>query len=332
MGYVKEEDLARAREMDLLAYKQTYDPQDLVKDRDGRYHLKSHDSLKINFHNGKWLWNWWAEGVGGRSALDYLIKVEGMGLVDAVEHLLGNVAIKTPERAPEKLPEAEKKGLYIPERSQDKAGIYRYLCDTRGIDRGIVRDFADRGEIYMTAKHDNIAFVGHDGKGNIRLVALRGTKGEFKNTSAGSNRRYPFMARAEDWDVRNSVVHLFEAPIDMLSYATLMKQMGIDYRKHNMLALCGIYQPKKENMAESKIPVALVQHFNDVPYTDTVCLHLDNDGPGRLAAQALKLVLEKNGYRVCDQPPPEGYKDCNDFLMHGAALTTRAKEGREVTG
>lgn len=330
MSYVKEEDLARAREMDLLTYKQTYDPYDLVKDKEGYYHLKSHDSLKINYHNGKWLWNWWSEGVGGRSALDYLTKVEGMGLVDAVEHLLGNVAIKAPERAPE-VKRQEDKGLYIPERSPDKAGIYRYLCEERGIDKGIVRDFVDRGEIYMTAKYENIAFVGHDGRGNIKLVALRGTKGEFKNTSAGSDRRYPFQARAEDWDIRNNVVHLFEAPIDMLSYATLMKQMGIDYRQHNMIALCGIYQPKKDNIAESKIPVALMQHFNEVPYTKTVCLHLDNDGPGRLAAQALKLVLEKDGYKVYDQPPPEGYKDCNDFLKHGAAITGRVKEDKEVT-
>lgn len=65
----------------------------------------------------------------------------------------------------------------------------------------------------------------------------------------------------------------------MLSYATLMKQMGVDYKSHNMIALCGIYKPR-ENLAESKIPVALQQHFNELPYTNTVCLHLDNDGLG----------------------------------------------------
>lgn len=326
--YVEKEDLARAREMDLLTYKQTYDPYDLVKDKEGYYHLKSHDSLKINYHNGKWLWNWWAQGIGGRSALDYLMQVEGMGLVDAVEHLLGNVAKRAPVKPPEV--KEEKKGLYIPERKEDERGIYEYLCDRRGIDEKIVHDFVERGEIYMTKRYGNIAFVGHDEEGVVKLVSLRGTRGDFKNTTAGSDRRYPFMARAEDFGVRNNVVHLFEAPIDMLSYATLMKQTGTDYKMHNLLSLCGIYQPKKENIAESKVPAALTQYINDVPYTKTVCLHLDTDGPGRLAAKALKLVLEKQGYKVYDQPPPEGYKDCNDFLQRGTSLIRPKEKEMEV--
>lgn len=53
MAYVSNEDLKRAREMDLLTYKQSYEPWDLVKLKDGYYQLKSHDSLKINYHNGK---------------------------------------------------------------------------------------------------------------------------------------------------------------------------------------------------------------------------------------------------------------------------------------
>ena len=328
MAYVANEDLKRAREMDLLTYKQSYEPWDLVKLKDGYYQLKSHDSLKINYHNGKWLWNWWSQGVGGRSALDYLTKVEGMSLVDAVGQILGQTAVKEPV-IPQDIPKEKEQGLYIPERSKNKDMIYDYLCNQRGIDREIVKDFVDRGEIYLTNQHANIAFVGHDAYGNVKLVALRGTKGEFKNTTAGSNRRFPFQARAEDWDVRNSVVHLFEAPIDMLSYATLMKQMGVDYKSHNMIALCGIYKPR-ENLAESKIPVALQQHFNELPYTNTVCLHLDNDGPGKLAARALSMVLQKDVYKVYNQPPPEGYKDCNDYLKNGAPITTKAKEERQV--
>ena len=93
MAYVSNEDLKRAREMDLLTYKQSYEPWDLGKLNDGYYQLKSLDSLKINYHNGKWLWNWCCQGVGGRSALDYLTIVEGMNLVDAVGQILGQTAI-----------------------------------------------------------------------------------------------------------------------------------------------------------------------------------------------------------------------------------------------
>ncbi len=120
MAYVSNEDLKRAREMDLLTYKQSYEPWDLVKLKDGYYQLKSHDSLKINYHNGKWLWNWWSQGVGGRSALDYLTKVEGMNLVDAVGQILGQTAIKEP--VVQEVPKEKEKeqGLYIPERSKNK--------------------------------------------------------------------------------------------------------------------------------------------------------------------------------------------------------------------
>ena len=40
MAYVSNEDLKRAREMDLLTYKQSYEPWDLVKLKDGYYQLK----------------------------------------------------------------------------------------------------------------------------------------------------------------------------------------------------------------------------------------------------------------------------------------------------
>ena len=68
MAYVSNEDLKRAREMDLLTYKQSYEPWDLVETKGWILSAQSHDSLKINYHNGKWLWNWWSQGVGGRSA------------------------------------------------------------------------------------------------------------------------------------------------------------------------------------------------------------------------------------------------------------------------
>jgi len=55
-------------------------PQELVPLKHGEYCLRSHDSLKIS--NGKW--HWFSRGIGGRSALDYLIKVEGIPFMDAV--------------------------------------------------------------------------------------------------------------------------------------------------------------------------------------------------------------------------------------------------------
>lgn len=72
--YVTKEEIEQARQLDLLSYLQRYRPDELVKVTRGVYSLRSHDSLKIS--NGKWYR--WSNGVGGVSALDYLVKVEGM--------------------------------------------------------------------------------------------------------------------------------------------------------------------------------------------------------------------------------------------------------------
>ena len=74
MPYIPPEVVAQAREMDLLTYLRTYEPQELVHFGGGTYCTREHDSLKIS--NGKWCW--FSRGIGGYSALDYLIKVKEM--------------------------------------------------------------------------------------------------------------------------------------------------------------------------------------------------------------------------------------------------------------
>ena len=76
MRYIAAEDVAKAKEMDLLTYLRNYEPQELVHVSGNTYCTREHDSLRIS--NGKWCW--FSQGIGGRSALDYLIKVKGIFL------------------------------------------------------------------------------------------------------------------------------------------------------------------------------------------------------------------------------------------------------------
>ena len=75
MAYVNRKQIEAARQMDLLTYLQNYEPDQLIPAGQGTYKLREHDSLKIS--NGKWCW-WSHECIGGRSALDFLVKVRGM--------------------------------------------------------------------------------------------------------------------------------------------------------------------------------------------------------------------------------------------------------------
>lgn len=88
---VSPEQIEQERRLDLLSYLQQYEPHELVRVNNGVYSTLTNDSLKIS--RGKWFR--WSTGVGGVSALDYLVKVRDMGFVDAVLHCLNHITGRT---------------------------------------------------------------------------------------------------------------------------------------------------------------------------------------------------------------------------------------------
>ena len=84
MPYISPENVAKAKQLDLYTYLRNYEPHELVHFGGNTYCTREHDSLKIS--NGKWYW--FSRNIGGRSALDYLIKVRGMPFTAAVESSL----------------------------------------------------------------------------------------------------------------------------------------------------------------------------------------------------------------------------------------------------
>lgn len=294
--------IEQARQIDLLSYLQRYEPGNLKRVAGNVYCTREHDSLKIS--NGKWYW--WSRGFGGFSALDYLMKVRELGFVEAVQTLTGDMGDWKPP--PPAVKRDEPKVLLLPPKNKDSDRVLQYLFG-RGIDYAIVQDCIADGTIYESADYHNAVFIGKDESGTPKYAACRGTMGSFKRDASGSDKRYSFRLLARE---PTSTVHLFEAAIDVLSYATYLKCEGKDYRTANLLSLSGVYQPKKE-LAESKIPIALTTFLNAHPQIRTIYLHLDNDKAGRLCTAALKELLQKD-YKIVDAPPPVG-KDVNDFLL-----------------
>ena len=295
--------IEQARQMDLLSYLRAYEPSNLVRVGGNVYCTREHDSLKIS--NGKWYW--WSRGIGGVSALDYLIKVKDYGFVEAVEALTG---VSTEWIPPPQTPKKdEPKVLLLPPKNKDCNRVMQYLFG-RGIDYQLIQDCVADGTIYESADYHNAVFIGKDKSGTPKYAALRSTLGsKFKQDASGSDKRYSFRLLTKE---PNDTVHLFEAAIDLLSYATYLKCEGKDYGKENLLSLSGVYQPKKE-LSESKVPIALSTYLKENPQIKTVVLHLDNDKTGRLCTAALKELLQ-NEYEIVDDPPPVG-KDFNDFLL-----------------
>lgn len=314
MPYIAPEVVREVKQMDLLTYLKNYEPYELVHFSGNTYTTKSHDSLKIS--NGKWMW--WSRGIGGRSALDYLIKVRDYTFMEAVETIAGLAGVKPPVALLAKK-QTEKK-LLLPEPYRYQTRLVSYLTG-RGIDGEIV-DFCLRtGRVYESGRYHNAVFVGRDREGNPRYAAIRGIMTDFIGDASGSDKNYSFSIPAEG---KSQEVHLFESAIDLLSYATLLKMDGQDWRKEHLLSLAGVYQPAKE-IRQSKVPMALSRFLKEQPEVQRIVFHLDNDRAGRSATEAIRMVLPEK-YDTEDIPPPRG-KDCNDCLCIrlGISITERGK-------
>ena len=321
MPYVPPEQLARAREMDLLTYLHRYEPNELVHFSGGTYTTRTHDSLKIS--NGKWCW--WSRGIGGSTALDYLIEVRGLTLPEAVSAIIGCEATERRREgnispAPKPLPAPTP--FQLPPRHADNRRVFSYLI-SRGVDPEIINHCIKHGQLYEDAERHNCVFVGFEGA-TPRYSALRGTLSEsvFVGDIPGSDKRFSFAVPRQAGP--NPTLCVFECAIDALSYLTILKLRGQDWRRANCLSLAGVYRPK--GGGKIKFPLALGQYLKDNPQFEKVILCLDNDEPGRIAAQAIQSRLA--AYEVIDNPP-RGGKDYNDQLqgMKGVAGRVKTRGG-----
>ena len=302
MPYIAPEIIIQAKEMDLLTYLRNYEPHELVRLSGNTYTTRTHDSLKIS--NGKWMW--WSRGIGGRNALDYLIKVRDMNFIEAVETITGHTAITTPVyEKPE--PKDKDRPLLLPEKSTSTKRITEYLF-SRGIDIEIINYCIEKELIFESLPYHNVVFVGYDEKNNARYAAYRSTnRHKILGDCTGSKKEYSFRIGSG----KSDTIHIFECAIDLLSYATLAKMKGQNWKELNLISLSGVYSPAR-NAKDSKVPVALKKYLEDNPAISKIHIHFDNDIAGRTAANALKTVLSKT-YEIVDEPPKAG-KDFNDFL------------------
>lgn len=301
MPYIAPEVITEAKRMDLLTYLREYEPGELVKFSSNTYTTRTHDSLKIS--NGKWMW--WSRGIGDKSALDYLIKVRGMDFVQAVQTIMGNGSVSFPTY--ENIKSYEEQPLLLPEKSPTTDVVFDYLFG-RGIDFEIINHCLEQELIIESLPYHNVVFIGYDEGKEPKYAAYRATnQSRIMGDCTGSKKQYSFRLTAEN----TGEVHLFECAIDLLSYATLMKLEGKDWRQYNLVSLAGVYSPKQK-IKDSKVPVTLSRLLEKDKTIRRIVLHLDNDIAGRKATKALQTILSDK-YEVVDDPPQYG-KDVNDFL------------------
>lgn len=311
MPGVTTEQIEQAKQWDLLSYLQQYEPGELKRTGPREYCTVTHDSLKIS--NGKW--NWTTRGFGGRTALDYLIKVRDMPFVEAVRTLCGDTApvLSQPVTRPPEQPRA----FVLPEVNRCATAAVSYL-QRRGIDSEILSCCIQAGIFYESKNYHNCVFVGKDKAGKARFACMRGVMGDFKADAPGSDKRYNFCLPAAAPDCRT--VAAFESPIDALSLATMRKLARTPWDRCNYLSLGGTS------------PLALLQFLKDRPEVKQVYLCLDNDKAGLDGIARIEAAiqgdkeLQGRALTVERKPPPATHgKDYNELLR--AKLAERPARG-----
>ena len=314
MPYIPKEVIDELKKIDLYSYFQMTNPNELVSEGNGLYCTKTHDSLKMS--NG--FWNWFSHGVGGKNAIDFIMEDEKTSFIDAVKILMQRTGIRGDnyvQYVPKTIQKFEKKSqidkqIVLPEKNEDNRRVFAYLR-SRGIDKEVINYCIDNHFLYEEKEHHNVVFLGYDENNKVKFGCSRASnKTRFMMDLKGSSKEYSFRLLSKS---KSNAIHIFESAIDLLSYATLIKMRGMDFKNFNLISLSGVYQTAR-NIEKSKVPVVIKKYLETNKDINKIILHLDNDSAGRNATEALKLKLEKD-YEVKDIPSSFG-KDVNDFLIY----------------
>jgi len=256
------------------------------------------DSLRIKDRR---TWFRYSERTGG-DAIDFLQHFEGKSFQEAVNFLLDwNGRGRDPPEEPHPVKREvrpEPVPFILPPSHEDTRRVTAYL-KKRGIAPAVIRGFVDAGLLYEEAEHHNCVFVGKNSGNDPVFAAQRGTYdrdgSSFRGGVPGSDKMIGFRLPCSSSLDR---VYVFEAPIDLMSFCTLHRDVT-----SNAVALCGLYEGPLDTYLRENTQIKYI------------FLCLDADEWGRAAAESMKDTYSRQGYIVSYKPPPRG-KDWNEYLQH----------------
>ena len=156
---VTDEQIERARSIDLVQFLQQYEPPGELKRIGQSWTLKSHDSMRISA-DGRW--NWFSQNKGGGDAIGFLQAVHGMSFQDAVRTLAGEDFKTIPTtQAEHKAKPPERAAFALPPKNNGNRRVFAYLHRSRGIAAEIINHCIKNDLLYEDAQHHNAVFVGN---------------------------------------------------------------------------------------------------------------------------------------------------------------------------
>ena len=192
MPGVTEQEIAQAKQMNLYQYMQLCEPDNFKPEGPGQFRHKGHSSLTFA-EDGSW--TYFKTRATGRTALNYLIAVEGVSFVEAVREInriQGGVRpsfqpVKAPPPPAEKKPAKE---FRLPKPDKNNYAATAYLRK-RCIHPNVLTVCKQKRILYQTSfkDHPNCVFVGRDGNGEAKGGSLRGcSQIQFRRDIPGSKK------------------------------------------------------------------------------------------------------------------------------------------------
>ena len=232
-------------------------------------------------------------------AISFVMHQEGMPFGEAVGKLLNEDYVIYQAEQKAYAPEPHRI-VTLPDKAQNFKRVYWYLVSVRGVDSQIVSALMNEKKVYQEAEFSNAVFVGYDRDGTARYCSMRSTypNSKYKRDADNSDKSYPFFVEG-----KSDLAIIPEAPIDLMSHATLTKMFGnTDWRQDHRLSVGCL------SMA------ALDRYLEWHPEIKKLVFALDNDylarnqkgelaNWGQLAAErAIKAYSEK-GYKCALHTP-----------------------------
>jgi hypothetical protein len=213
-------------------------------------YIKEFPGLNINEKTGQWYNHY--ESVGGRNAVDCLVKVCGHDFKQAVYELTGQDISNTSSASfpknhkpqftsPPKneSPTKEPKELKMPERAENMRRVFAYLCQERKIPARVVEELAHAKLLYQsseefkttvngipqTVKNSNAVFVHTNENGEAVGGEVQGLNSHkrYKGVVAGTRgSAFSFTPNSAP-DGKIKTAYIFESAIDLMSFYAFCK-------------------------------------------------------------------------------------------------------------
>ncbi|MCG8540138.1 MAG: DUF3991 domain-containing protein [Clostridia bacterium] len=286
--------------------------------RKGGYPLTkvSKNTFKIPKHGGLYIdasgekWYWFTRDTGG-GVIQFVMEMEQKTWIEAVKKLLGlsKDVVSIPRN---EMTQEEKKEMILPEKNKTYKHMIAYLIQTRKIDKDIVYSLIKEKKIYEN-QYKSCVFVGYDKEGIPRYASYRSTNTQgktYRGDVENSDKSFPFCVEGN-----NNTVNIFESPIDLMSYLTLVKLYNISVFNNHCISLGCIAD------------VALERYLKDNPNINEIIVCFDKDKAGHFGTEKIQ---EKymNSYTI-SRNWPKG-KDFNEDLIEIAInmeMLGQQKEG-----